>query len=260
MYGKYSRMATKVSSYKLRRFQMKKLIFVSLSLFLVFSHSQNLNLNSLKAEPVSCIENNPHVAKILDACQNNSKFAQEKMSKVGKKIKEALMRMCTLTEKLELRGFTKIPTLFEKLFSEFIRNVAGLLNIEYEKIQSFTRNIQLNNEKSAEKNNPATLKCADKTPVENLVDEILKISGDKLDISISLIMQFLNPSSDERIDHKEIKRILTQTLSTFTPEELDALAKVIRSNAFAKIAAKLDELTEIVLSIIKEEDINSTVK
>lgn len=239
---------------------MKKLVFFNLATLLLFLPSQNLNLNSLMAEPTSCIENNSYISKIIDSCQNNTNFAQEIMSKICKKVRDMLMRICTLPEKLELRSFTKTPTLFEKLFSEFIRNISSMLNIEKEKIQTFTKTIQLPNQKSEINNKSNFTQFADKSAIENLVDEILYISGDKLDCSISLVMQFLKPSSNEQIDRKQIKSILIQTLSNFTTEEIKALEKVIRSNAFAKIANKLDELTGMVLSIIREEDTKITVK
>ncbi|MFH1254603.1 MAG: hypothetical protein V1646_04200 [bacterium] len=242
---------------------MKKLVFISLSIFLVFSHSQNLNLNSLKAEPVSCIENNPNLAAFLNACQNNSKFAQEKMTKVVKIIKNKLLCMCNLSEKLELREFTKTPTLFEKLFSEFIRNVAGLLDIEHEKIKTFTKNMQLPNSNTTSPNKELkspNLQCVCETEAEVLVNEILNISEDKLTISISLVTSFLNPSTKEQVGTEQIKHVLTQTFSKFSLEELNAIRKVINSRAFKKITNNLDVLTEMVLSIIKEEDVNSTVK
>jgi hypothetical protein len=235
---------------------MKKLVFFNLSLLLMLSPAQNLNLNSLKAQSVSCIENNPYLVKVLDACQSNSEFAKEMMLKVVERIRAKLMCMCNLSEKLELKKFTKTPTLFEKLFSELSRNVAGLLDIEYEKVQTFTKNMQSPNTKpedSNKKSSPTNLQCTDSTQVKNLVDRILRISDDKLNLSISLVMHFLNPSSTEQINNEQIKRTLIQTLESFTTEELNALERVIDSKAFAKIAPKLDELTGIVLSVIKED-------
>lgn len=226
---------------------MKRLVFISLGLFLVFLHPQNL----LKAETaMSYLEGNPNLVKIIKGYQNNNKFAQDKIDKIIEKIKIKLkiklMCICNFAEKLELLKFQKDPilsNLFGRLFTEFNKNIANLLNTDF---NNFNKSI-----------------IADKTKVENLANKILIISssnGNKLDISISLVMAFLKPSSNEPVDQKQIKQVLIQTLSILTSKELDSLQNVINSNAFVKIMSRLDELTEIALSVLMEEDTKSIVK
>lgn len=235
---------------------MKKLVFFNLSMLLLLSPAQNLNLSSLMAQPTSCIENNPQIAKILDACQNNSKLAQEKISKVARSVKIKLLCMCNLSEKLQLRDFTKNPTLFEKLFSEFVQNAGNLLNIEYDKINAIAQNLQFSVKapvNSNKKGVASSLNNGNKKQIIGLATKVLNISNDKLNKAIALIVHFLDPISDEKISQADIMNVLTRTLSPFTPEELNAVEKIISTKAFEKIANNLDILTEIVLSIIKED-------
>ncbi len=235
---------------------MKKLVFLNLSLFLLFLPVQHLNLDSLKAEPASEIVTNPHITKLLDTCRNNKRygvvFIPEFVAKIATCIKTKLMCICNLSEKLQLRDFTKTPALFGKLFDELVKNVCNMLKIEHEKVEALVKNMQLSNEKPAKPTKKSQITNADKKEIAALITKILGISGNKLNTSITLTLRFLNPSSKKQISQKEITGVLTQTLSAFTSEELTEIEKIVSTAAFAKIATNLDILTETVLQIIEE--------
>lgn len=227
---------------------MKKSIVFHLSLFLLVSMGCANQTSLAKTEPFCCIIKNPDVAKIFEVCQKNPEFAKSKLNKLGNNLKTRLLLACNLSEKLQLKKFTKYPTLFANFFTGLIFEVAEALKIGYNDMKLLAESLQI------PLNNPVHTKLNDseKTNINELSTQLLNTFGDNLKDAIIKIIQFLDPSLETKIKNKKIAKFLNKTLQVLSKSERQILKELAETAAFKKIATNLPVLMDNALSILKE--------
>lgn len=230
---------------------MKKVIISLCFLQLISSFDSNLNLKlSVEAKGLSCIENNESLVKII----SDPSKREAKLKQIKDQLYKLVVFNSSLTEKIQLKGFTKQVALLNKLLSELISHSLQIFKLEINKIQAFTTSLNLNIPaiKQFVKEKNTSQKRADPAEVQALTEKIFGLCEDKLCASLKKIMIFLNPAFNESINQRKIKKIISKMLSSLTSSELDKLEDMVSQPAFKKITDLLDEAAEITIGVLSD--------
>jgi hypothetical protein len=230
---------------------MKKVIISSCFLLFLSCFNNQLNLSlSVKANDLTCIENNEHVAKIM----SDPGKLDAKLKQIKSQLLALILINSTLQEKLQLKNLTKDPALFTKLLSELIIQGSKSLDVELDKIQALIINLNIdavNITPSCNKN--TTVKNVTLAKTKELTEKIFTLCEKKLRTAVQKIAQFFHIELDEgRIKQGKLKELLNKALSVLSPAELQKLENMISKPAFEKVINLLDEAAEITIRILSD--------